>query len=313
MKNLIIKTALLMCICLTVSGNSDEPQVQKTIPIDHKTEPKDQKSESDIKNTMQALMQAFNDRDADKLANLWTQDAVLYHSISGTTSNGKDEIRGYYKDFFNSENNAKVDITVDRVSTTEENKAFVEGLIRIYYPNKESIQGAFKSNVEKQDGKWLIHDLKIIEFEKASSNFEHLKNLDWFVGNWVDDDENVDIIFNVKWDKSKNFLTQKFTLSLLGQEALEGFQIIAWDPAKKQVRSWVFDSDGGFGNGFWNENGDSWQANMMYTLSDGKTASAVLIYKKIDENSYTFSSTGRDIDGVILPDIQPVKVVRIKG
>ena len=30
-------------------------------------------------------------------------------------------------------------------------------------------------------------------------------------------------------------------------------QRIGWDPAAKQIRSWEFDSEGGFGEGTWGE------------------------------------------------------------
>ena len=35
-------------------------------------------------------------------------------------------------------------------------------------------------------------------------------------------------------------------------------QVIGWDPAAKQVRSWVFDSGGGIGEGIWTKQGDKW-------------------------------------------------------
>jgi len=34
---------------------------------------------------------------------------------------------------------------------------------------------------------------------------------------------------------------------------MAGMQIIGWGPAAKQMRSWVFDSDGGFGTVIWSK------------------------------------------------------------
>ena len=40
---------------------------------------------------------------------------------------------------------------------------------------------------------------------------------------------------------------------------MEGVEVIGWDPAEKVYRSWVFDSQGGFGSAVWTEGeGDKW-------------------------------------------------------
>ena len=46
------------------------------------------------------------------------------------------------------------------------------------------------------------------------------------------------------------------------------------------------------------------------TLSDGRRASAINMITMIDENTFTWESTGREVDGEMLPDVDPVKFVR---
>lgn len=70
--------------------------------------------------------------------------------------------------------------------------------------------------------------------QPAHTNFEQLKELNWFVGDWVDQDDNVVNTSSFQWDMNKNFLTQHFNLKVLGQEYLSGLQIIGWDPIKKK-------------------------------------------------------------------------------
>lgn len=146
--------------------------------------------------------------------------------------------------------------------------------------------------------------------EIDSSHYDNLKELDWLIGKWQDADEHIDINFENGWDKNKNFLIQQFSMKVENKQDLQGKQIIGWDPSKEQIHSWIFDSDGGFGNGLWSQNGDIWYVNVLFVLPDGKKASTTHIYKKIDNNTYTFASIGRDIDGQILPDIGPFKVIR---
>ena len=43
-----------------------------------------------------------------------------------------------------------------------------------------------------------------------------------------------------------------------GQVDISGIQVIGWDPIAKAIRSWTFDSNGGFAEGKWEHRGDRW-------------------------------------------------------
>lgn len=145
---------------------------------------------------------------------------------------------------------------------------------------------------------------------ELTSHYEDLKSLDWLAGEWKDDEKDVDIVYSTEWSRNRNFLIQHFTAQMNDEDVSEGEQIIGWDPAEKKVRSWVFDSDGGFGSSTWVQDGSVWYSTMKFTMPDGRKATGVHVYTKIDDNSYTFASTNRDIDGELLPDIGPIKIVR---
>ncbi|HEY4832682.1 MAG TPA: SgcJ/EcaC family oxidoreductase [Waddliaceae bacterium] len=265
-------------------------------------------NESAVREAAKALMEAYNQRQPEKIGALWAEDGVIFHPLTGETSTGREEIIEYYKNRFAKHRNGKVDITVTSVEFDEPNQAALKGLIKIFSSNRPLTQSAFKAQLVSENGKWLFRKITDIVLEPAPSHFNNLQNVDWLVGEWVDQDENIEITFNCKWDKYKNFLIQNFTSKVLGQDQIEGQQIIGWDPIKEKIRSWVFDSDGGFGEGYWHNKDKSWFSHMIYTLPDGRKASAILIYTKIDDHSYAFTSVERDIEGEILPDIDPVVV-----
>ena len=171
---------------------------------------------------------------------------------------------------------------------------------------------AYQLGYVRQNGQWLLKSFGEIELKEAPSHFEQLKDLAWLVGKSEDSDENVDILFDNHWDKFKNFIIQHFKMEIYGQEDIEGKQVIAWDPLKETIRSWVFDSDGGFGEGTWAKEDKSWYATMRYTLSDGRVASATNIYTPVNDQSYTYASVEREVDGEILPDMEPVTVEKIE-
>lgn len=149
------------------------------------------------------------------------------------------------------------------------------------------------------------------ETMQSSSHFEHLKDLDWLVGNWIDESDNIDITYTNRWEMNKNFLAQYFTLTVSGEDPLKGIQLIGWDPTEGKIRSWIFDSDGGYGETVWSkEENNKWYASVVFTMPNGDKATATHVYSKIDDNTYTFASENRDINGKLLANIGPFKVVR---
>lgn len=148
------------------------------------------------------------------------------------------------------------------------------------------------------------------EDQQVSSHYEHLKDLDWLEGNWVDVEDNVETRSKFRWKLDKSFLVQRFSVKEKEQNELKGEQIIGWDPASDKIRSWIYDSDGGFGEGSWSKQGKSWYVETLFTLPDGRKGSAVHIYTSIDSDTFTFSSEDRDVDGNMLPNIGPIKMVR---
>ncbi len=91
---------------------------------------------------------------------------------------------------------------------------------------------------------------------------------------------------------------------------LEGTQVIGWDPGAKKFRSWIFDTEAGFGEGEWSRTGNTWTVNVKSILGTGEKASSMNIYTYVDPNSFTWQSVSREVAGEPLPDIDEVTVVR---
>ena len=106
-------------------------------------------------------------------------------------------------------------------------------------------------------------------------------------------DENATIATDCEWTKNRNFMTRSFAMVVGDQVNRSGMQIVGWDPVAKQIRSWVFDSDGGFSEGTWKRKGEKWIVQQKGTLPDGGTTSATNIFKHVDDNSFTWQSIDR--------------------
>jgi hypothetical protein len=148
------------------------------------------------------------------------------------------------------------------------------------------------------------------EVPVVPTHYEQLKELEWMVGAWLDEDDQSRIETVCQWTKNRNFMTRMFSIAVRDRIEMSGLQIIGWDPAAKQIHSWVFDSDGGFGEGVWSKKDNRWYVKSTGTLADGSKSSFVNIITRLDDDTFTWQSIDRVAGGEILPNVAEVVVVR---
>ena len=139
-----------------------------------------------------------------------------------------------------------------------------------------------------------------------------LDELAWMVGKWVDQGQNATITTVCSWTHNGKFLSRSFKIASSDEVTLEGTQVIGWDPIKGQIRSWTFDSEGGFGSGRWIRDGDRWLVKMSFVLASGERASAINVITYVDQNTLRWQSTNRESAGELQPNIPEVTVIRQK-
>ena len=130
------------------------------------------------------------------------------------------------------------------------------------------------------------------------------------VGSWVDQDAQATVVTQCNWTRNNNFLTRSFTVQVRDRIDMAGMQIIGWDPATKQIRSWVFDSDGGFGQASWKKQGKRWYVHQTGVLPDGRKSSSVNIITYVDDNTCTLQSVNRTVNGELLPNVEEVQITK---
>lgn len=91
---------------------------------------------------------------------------------------------------------------------------------------------------------------------------------------------------------------------------MSGSQRLGWDPLAKQIRSWVFDSEGGFAEGLWTRDGDQWIIKMRGVTKEGRVASGTNIITKLSDHRLTWQSRDRVVGGERIADTDEVLVVR---
>lgn len=148
------------------------------------------------------------------------------------------------------------------------------------------------------------------EVTEMSTPPKELESLSWMIGKWQDAEESIDVKATWRWDLDNSYMVQNFIMRDEDGTPFSGWQILGWDPLEKRIRSWIFDSDGGFGEAAWNLSKETWYVNTVYTTADGVKGSATYVYKPVDSNTYLFSTEGGDLGGSFIPDAGPFKFVR---
>lgn len=270
------------------------------------------KDENAIREEARSYEDAYNQGDLESFKDLWAEDATYIYPDSGEVVEGREAILEQFATKFHNNDKSLIEIEIDTITFPKNNQAIETGTAKLKKGGELLKQTTYKATYEKKDDQWLITEVREVESIDPPSQYENLKELEWLIGEWIDEDEDIKIESESKWDKYKNFITQHFTVNVEGKLELEGRQVIAWDPRKEQIRSWIFDSDGGFGEGIWRKKGKNWIVEASHTAPDGRRSSAVNIYTPLNQNSYSWESTGREIGGELLPNVDPVKVVRKK-
>lgn len=266
--------------------------------------------EAAIRKAAQSYAAAFNKGDAKALAAHWLPEAVYVDPESGKKSVGRAAIEKHFAAFLKDMKGAKLTVVVESVKFVSPNVAVEQGTASFVAPSKEPSKNPYTAIHIKHEGQWLLDRVSDEDDPAVVSNYDKLKELEWMVGAWVDQDETATIETNCKWSKNQNFLVRTFSVTVEDKIDVSGVQIVGWDPVAKQIRSWVFDSNGGFGEGMWTKKGKSWHIQMRDTLPTGEKASSVNILTVIDKDRVTWESVGRQAGGVLLPNVGPVTVVR---
>jgi uncharacterized protein (TIGR02246 family) len=267
-----------------------------------------------IRKNAATYVDAYNKRDAKAVAALWSPDAVYLDPSTGEAAVGREEIEAAFADVLSNLKEGKLEVEVKAVEFVSPNVAIENGTARVIQPDTEPVETNYTAINVKRDGKWLLDRISEEETPEPQgpppSNYEHLKDLEWMVGSWIDQDEDATVQTDCSWTKNQNYLNRSFAVVVGDQVDMAGMQMIGWDPKAKQIRSWIFDSNGGFSEGKWTRKGDRWLIQQNGTLPDGSTTAAVNIINRVDDNSFTWQSVNREINGDILPNVDEVLVVR---
>lgn len=165
-----------------------------------------------------------------------------------------------------------------------------------------------------QDDRWKLDNVRESRAEPppAKSPADELAVLDVFTGEWSGEVNQLKVHVSAKWNPTKKFLHRDISISDGGKAALGATQQIGWDPLDQKITSWIFGDDGSFGEATWTLEGHVWMAAASRVLPDGKTSSAVHVFRFKDKDTLVWKSIKGKLDGQPVPDFEVV-LKRVKA
>jgi uncharacterized protein (TIGR02246 family) len=302
---------------LVLQSVRSQPETAKQAPSadapkekEGKAAPKADRSadEKAIRANVAAFVRAYNTGNAKAVAALFTPDAIIVDKDENT-SQGRAAIEKTFKELFAEAPRKRIEVNVESIRFIGPDLAVEVGTTKeTPAPGEPPDVDRYTVLHVKRDGKWQMALARDSE-GPPPTNHEQLRPLAWLIGDWVDDGGNVVVSSTCRWSEDGNFLLQEFKLKIGGENAMRVSQRIGWDPLAKNIRSWVFDSEGGYGESVWTHNGDTWVIKATGVRPDGKTASATNVLVPAGKDAYVWRSTDRIVgDEVVAP--MEVKVVR---
>ncbi len=265
--------------------------------------------EAEVRDAITAYVVAFNAEDADAIASMWSENASHVDRTAFEQTEGRDAIMADINEVFAGDVSVKLSGSVEAVRMVTPSVASVQGEINVTVGDEIATTDRYSAILIKQDGRWVIDSMEESPVVAPESSAAALSQLDWLIGSWKDAGGKTPVQSVVQPSIGGAFLVRTFRSTTDQGDELVSTQIIGWDAAKSQIRSWTFDGDGSHGEGTWTNVGKNWLVKSSQTLADGRMASGTYVIRPTADDSFTVQLIGHQVDGEMMPSSEVVTVV----
>jgi uncharacterized protein (TIGR02246 family) len=256
------------------------------------------------------MVRAFGQRDAAAMAANWTEQGE-YTQNGGQPIRGRGEIQKGYSEFFKTiQGEPKVDVQFDAVRYPSADVALIETTVRRRNEEGSVVASARQDAVlVRESGRWKLAVVR--EWDHDVGPSVSLKDLEWLIGTWraLTPDGEVNITYT--WDENRAFIRGNFTVKEGAKVVQSGTETIGSDNADGTIRSWLFQSDGGFAGSVLTRAGMTWVIDVHGVRADGTKLSATVTYSPVDSNTFTWRAVNQALDGVAAADTPLIKVTKV--
>ncbi len=264
-------------------------------------------AETEIRKVSKAFQDAFDAADASAIAELFTVDGEFI-DVERLVYQGRDAIKAEFAATFEAVPGSAISANIDSIRLVAPNVAIEDGRVTLATEAGPVSVSRYTAVYTKVDGAWKVASLRDLESKEFSPG-DRLTALQFLVGDWVSESADGVVEHSYYWSEDGNFILNEFSVTIDGKSELKGNQRIGWDPQTKQIRGWLFDSEGSHVQGNWSELKDRWVIKTSGFNADGTSGSATNYFIAGENGQLVWLSTDRVVAGEPQDDIE-VKLTR---
>ncbi|MGP0064543.1 MAG: YybH family protein [Isosphaeraceae bacterium] len=256
-----------------------------------------------------SFVKTYNSKDPKALGALFTPEAEI-EDEDGDITRGQDAIVARFADTFAGSEAGTLAVNTESLRFLGTDLAIEEGTASLTVSAGATPQtNRYSVIYARQGGRWLHARIRDEQPDEVSPH-EQLLQLEWMLGEWVNESDDGIVKTHCKWSDNGNFLLREFDVKVEGRIALSGTQRIAWDAQRKQFRTWVFDDRGGFAEGLLSRDGDRWINKASGVRSDGQSVSTTSAFTALGKDRILWETLERTIGGEVEPGTDQYYLVR---
>ena len=271
-----------------------------------------QGKESDVRaitDLLASFTKAYNEKDAKALGALFTPDAEIQDE-DGEVTHGREAIIAHFAGTFEENGDSSLGVETDSLRFLGTDLAIEEGTASLS-TGAETLPRTNRYTViyARQGGRWL-HAL-IRDEPPEDDPHERLEELEWMLGEWVNESDDGIVNTSCKWSDDGSFLLRDFDVKVEGRIALRGTQRIGWD-AHSGSSSGCGSSPrpGGFAEGLVSRDGDRWIIKASEIRSDGRSVSTTNAFTALGKDRILWETLERSVGGEVVPGTDQFYLVR---
>jgi uncharacterized protein (TIGR02246 family) len=264
-----------------------------------------------IRAVANSFLDAYRAKDATAIGALFTENAEIVDD-EGEVTQGRPAIVERFAGLFAANEAGTLEVAADSIHLLSPEVAIEEGTATVSGdPGEKPETSRYSVIYVKQNGRWLHARIQDQTPPELSAH-DHLKDLEWMLGEWVNESDDELVSTTCSWSDNGSFLIRQFDVKIEGAVALSGTQRIGWDPLLKQFRTWVFDTEGGFAEGLvsHDEDNDRWIVKSAGVRADGKPITVTSAFMPLDQDRIGWQTIERTVGGVALPGFDQYILVR---
>jgi uncharacterized protein (TIGR02246 family) len=259
-----------------------------------------QNDDASIRAAVEQYEKTLKTGDLKAILSNWTADAD-FTDEDGKVFRGRDAIGKLFQENLKELKAGKSALKIESLRFLTPEVVTMSGAVEFTRPEGVIETNRFSAVWTKKDGRWLIASARDLPDREGQAGERGMKELQWLAGDWTAEDRGTTVKLSVRPELSGKFALMRYEIKG-PKETLTVLQLLGYDPIQGALRSWAFDSRGGFGESLWSRENSVWTSESVGVLPSGQTGSAVNYVRILSPNSFMWQSTRREVEGQPIPD-----------